>query len=154
MTIKIPFYPVDGWPITKQVGAKGHMWADDHKGTDFGSIWKDGLLSKSIMGEPFKSVFPGVVQKSGWHMIKAPDGNMIHGPLGLRVWVVSEVPEIGLIRCGYCHASILSVVEGVHVDEGQVLGFVGNTGNSSAPHLHFQIETWPDRKILTPELNV
>ena len=37
----------------------------------------------------------------------------------------------------------LRVKPGVHVRRGQVLGLLGNTGNSDAPHLHFQISTAP-----------
>lgn len=38
----------------------------------------------------------------------------------------------------------LRVHVGEHVKQGQVIGLLGNTGNTDAPHLHFQIMNSPD----------
>lgn len=40
----------------------------------------------------------------------------------------------------YLHCSKLNVQTGMNVSKGQVVGLVGNTGNSTKPHLHFAIE--------------
>ena len=39
----------------------------------------------------------------------------------------------------YAHLAATFVQEGDAVNRGQTIGLVGNTGNSTAPHLHFQI---------------
>jgi murein DD-endopeptidase MepM/ murein hydrolase activator NlpD len=39
----------------------------------------------------------------------------------------------------YAHLSGYTVAEGDEVKRGQLIGFVGNTGNSVAPHLHYEI---------------
>ncbi|MBQ3151804.1 MAG: peptidoglycan DD-metalloendopeptidase family protein [Clostridia bacterium] len=39
----------------------------------------------------------------------------------------------------YMHCSSLKVSKGMTVNQGQVIGLVGNTGNSSGPHLHFEV---------------
>ncbi|MGE4291394.1 MAG: M23 family metallopeptidase [Desulfovibrio sp.] len=39
----------------------------------------------------------------------------------------------------YAHLSKVAVIEGQHVLRGQIIGFVGNTGRSKAPHLHYEV---------------
>lgn len=44
------------------------------------------------------------------------------------------------LRTTYGHLSKISVPKGVNVKRGDVLGLSGNTGTSSGPHLHYQID--------------
>lgn len=39
----------------------------------------------------------------------------------------------------YAHMSRVAVREGQYVRQGELIGYVGNTGNSSGPHLHFEL---------------
>jgi murein DD-endopeptidase MepM/ murein hydrolase activator NlpD len=39
----------------------------------------------------------------------------------------------------YCHLSRFNVIPGQKVKRGQVIGFVGSTGTSTAPHLHYEV---------------
>jgi murein DD-endopeptidase MepM/ murein hydrolase activator NlpD len=54
---------------------------------------------------------------------------------GLRVIVAHEQG----IATTYCHASALTVHAGQSVAAGQVIGYVGSTGNSTGAHLHFEV---------------
>jgi murein DD-endopeptidase MepM/ murein hydrolase activator NlpD len=56
-----------------------------------------------------------------------------------------------ILRCGDVHAGFahlttgsVAVRDGQEVRAGEVLGRVGHTGNSTAPHLHFQLMDGPD----------
>jgi murein DD-endopeptidase MepM/ murein hydrolase activator NlpD len=48
----------------------------------------------------------------------------------------------------YGHASRLVAAEGDNVEAGQVIGLSGNSGRSTAPHLHFEIRR--DGKSIDP----
>lgn len=39
----------------------------------------------------------------------------------------------------YAHMSRVAVTEGQYVKQGDLIGYVGSTGNSSGPHLHFEL---------------
>ena len=52
-------------------------------------------------------------------------------------WV--EIDHGGGYRSRYAHLDIINVREGQWVDAGNYIGTVGNTGNSSGAHLHFEI---------------
>jgi len=81
--------------------------------------------------------------------IEAPEGTPVYaalagvveavrvdGALGLYVSVVST----GGVRTVYGHLSAADVSPGAQVAAGQTIGRSGNTGWSTGPHLHFQVE--------------
>ena len=61
-------------------------------------------------------------------------GNYILLEIGPRVYATYAHLKPGTLR----------VTPGQRVTRGQVIGLVGNTGNSAAPHLHFQLSEAPD----------
>jgi murein DD-endopeptidase MepM/ murein hydrolase activator NlpD len=48
----------------------------------------------------------------------------------------------------YAHMSKFNVKKGQKVKRGDVIGYVGNTGTSTAPHLHYEV--WKDHKKINP----
>ena len=48
----------------------------------------------------------------------------------------------------YAHLSKYNVTVGQKVKRGDLIGFVGNTGRSQAPHLHYEV--WKDKKRINP----
>jgi murein DD-endopeptidase MepM/ murein hydrolase activator NlpD len=80
--------------------------------------------------------------------IAVPIGSPVRASGGGTVLQTGEDPEYGLfvllehpggIQSKYGHLSRATVAVGQPVDAGQVIGLSGNTGRSSAPHLHFEI---------------
>jgi murein DD-endopeptidase MepM/ murein hydrolase activator NlpD len=92
----------------------GFRWGRPHQGIDMGAP----------MGTPIEAAEAGKVIYSGW---KQGYGNFIaieHGH-GLETH--------------YAHCSKLLVGVGEKVRKGEIIGKVGNTGNSTGPHLHFEV---------------
>ena len=83
-----------------------------HLGTDFGAR----------RGTPILAAAEGKVIFSGWK-----------GGYGKVVKIQHKDKYVTL----YAHQSRIKVKKGQHVSAGQVIGFVGSTGRSTGPHLHF-----------------
>jgi murein DD-endopeptidase MepM/ murein hydrolase activator NlpD len=60
-----------------------------------------------------------------------------HGNTGYGNYVILDH---GTLRCLYGHLSEIYAKEGTDVQAGTIVGFVGSTGRSTAPHLHIQLQ--------------
>lgn len=98
-------------------------------------------IRRSYNGGPFRSYHEGLDYG-------APTGTPVYAPapgvVGLAeplfVRGNSVVVNHGLGVCsGYWHLSRISVKPGQRVNTGDLLGYVGSTGLSTGPHLHFEI---------------
>ena len=93
----------------------GGRWGRMHNGIDIGAS----------IGTPIKASDTGVVIFSG---NKGSYGNLI------------KIDHKNGYVTYYAHCSRLAVSEGETVTQGQIIGYVGNTGNSTGPHCHFEIQ--------------
>ena len=50
-----------------------------------------------------------------------------------------QIKHAGGLETGYGHLSRWAVRQGEHVHQGQVVAYVGSTGMSTGPHLHYEI---------------
>lgn len=77
-------------------------------------------------GTPVLSVGDGMVAKAGY---SGANGNMV------------KVTHNGVYRTAYLHLQRFAkgIRPGVKVNQGQVIGYVGNTGRSTGPHLHYSL---------------
>jgi murein DD-endopeptidase MepM/ murein hydrolase activator NlpD len=108
--------PVSG-NITSWFGMRRHPilgFVRMHAGVDFAATY----------GSPIFAVTDGVVSYSGWHGGHGNYVRLAHG---------------GGIDTGYGHMSRIAVGVGMHVTRGQVIGYVGSTGLSTGPHLHYEL---------------
>lgn len=85
-----------------------------HNGLDFGVP----------VGTPVRSTMDGRVVYAGWN--DQGYGNLV-------------IVENGPYRTYYAHLSSIPVSVGQQVAAGTIIGLSGNTGNSTGPHLHYEI---------------
>lgn len=104
------------WPIPGYTLITCDYGEDDHRGVD--------IAGNAIFGEPIVAAKRGTVSFSGWHDSYGYCVFLEHGN-GLQT--------------RYAHASRLDCVLGDTVEAGQVIAYIGSTGNSTGPHLHFEI---------------
>ncbi|CAL9592919.1 hypothetical protein SUDANB58_05273 [Streptomyces sp. enrichment culture] len=98
-----------------------------------GSAWSRGYHTGVDFpvptGTSVKSVAAGRVVSAGWG-----------GSYGYQVVIRHTDGRYSQ----YAHLSAISVRDGQSVGAGQRIGRSGSTGNSSGPHLHFEVRTGPD----------
>jgi len=85
-----------------------------HYGLDFGIA----------VGTPVKATMDGKVVYAGWN--NEGYGNLV-------------IVENGAYRTYYAHLSEIPVQVGDQVSSGSTIGLSGNTGNSTGPHLHYEV---------------
>lgn len=78
-------------------------------------------------GAPITAAADGEVWLAGWG-----------GTSGNKVTISHGVVKGKALATGYHHMSRVAVSVGQHVKQGQVIGYVGTTGNSTGCHLHFE----------------
>ncbi|MBD3885534.1 M23 family metallopeptidase [Phormidium tenue FACHB-886] len=83
-----------------------------------------GLDFTAAYGSLVQATAPGVIEEAGWDT-----------RFGNRIVINHGYGYLTL----YAHLSKLTVAEGTSVERNQVLGYLGNSGRSSTPHLHYGI---------------
>jgi murein DD-endopeptidase MepM/ murein hydrolase activator NlpD len=103
------------WPVSGPVTSTfGWRWGRMHEGIDIAAP----------TGAPIVSAAAGTVLYAGW---LGGYGNLV------------VVDHGGGVSTAYAHMSSIASGTGQGVAQGQVLGYVGSTGHSTGPHLHFEV---------------
>jgi murein DD-endopeptidase MepM/ murein hydrolase activator NlpD len=111
--------PVDGARLSSSFGMRRHPilgYSRMHKGTDFAAA----------SGTPVFAAGTGVIEDAGY---RGGYGNYI------------RIKHDTRISTAYAHLSRFSPViqRGTRVQQGEVIGYVGTTGRSTGPHLHYEV---------------
>lgn len=113
---KPPAYrlPVTGYHLTGRFGAASSLWSSFHTGLDFAAV--EGTAIRAVTdGEVVSVGYDGAYGNKT--VVRLGDGTML--------W--------------YCHQSASTVSVGQHVAAGELIGYVGSTGNVTGPHLHLEV---------------
>lgn len=109
--------PLDGARLTSDFGMRTHPVLGGrrkHKGIDLAAP----------TGTPVYATADGIVDRAEWF-----------SSYGLYV----EIGHGAELETRYAHMSRLAVAEGQWVNKGDVIGYVGSTGRSTGPHLHYEV---------------
>ena len=111
--------PINGARLSSPFGMRKHPidgFNKMHKGTDFAAP----------MGTPIMASGSGIVKKAGWC---GGGGNCV------------VIKHNSTYQTIYAHMSKFSkgIRNGVRVKQGQIIGYVGSTGKSTGPHLHYEV---------------
>jgi murein DD-endopeptidase MepM/ murein hydrolase activator NlpD len=110
--------PVTGYTLGAGYAQVGKHWAHTHSGQDF-------VVNS---GTTVRAAHSGTVVTAGWG---GAYGNNIVIKHGSHLYTQ------------YGHLSKIGVHVGEHVNTAQTIGLSGSTGNSTGPHLHFEVRTTP-----------
>ena len=105
--------PITG-TISSRFGASSSIRSGAHTGLDIASS----------TGSPIKAAASGTVTFAGW---KGSYGNLL------------VITHSNGVQTYYGHCSKINVSNGQSVSQGQLIGLVGSTGNSTGPHLHLEV---------------
>ena len=111
--------PINGARLSSSFGMRKHPidgYNKMHKGTDFAAP----------LGTPIMASGDGIVQKAGWC---GGGGNCV------------KIKHNSTYSTVYAHMSKFArgIKQGVRVKQGQTIGYVGSTGKSTGPHLHYEV---------------
>ncbi|MFF7447653.1 MULTISPECIES: peptidoglycan DD-metalloendopeptidase family protein [unclassified Streptomyces] len=106
--------PVETYELSAGFGSGGSRWANRHTGQDFAVQ----------IGTPVRAVGAGRV-------VKVSCG----GAFGIEI----VIEHAGGYYTQYAHLAAVTVDQGDRVVPGQWIGQSGTTGNSTGPHLHFEV---------------
>jgi murein DD-endopeptidase MepM/ murein hydrolase activator NlpD len=118
-------YPLDNIVITQYFGntafaAAGAYNGKGHNGVDFGAP----------IGTPIKAAGAGTVLGTG-------NTDAVRGCYSFGKWIL--IKHSNGLDTIYGHLSKISVSEGESVAGGEVIGYSGETGYATGPHLHFGV---------------
>jgi murein DD-endopeptidase MepM/ murein hydrolase activator NlpD len=116
--VSIPsLMPVNAPAMTSGFGMRIHPVLGGRRG-------HKGIDLATPTGTPIRATADGVVSRADWFSSYGLYVSLEHG---------------GAIETRYGHMSRLNVAAGQQVHKGDIIGYVGSTGRSTGPHLHYEV---------------
>lgn len=121
------------WPLDGQITVTQHFgntsFSQRHSGVYNGNGHR-GIDLRAAVGTPLKSAASGVVIGTG-------DTDLTCKGASYGRWVLIQHGN-GLTTL-YAHMDLIKVREGQNVERGELIGYTGDTGYVTGPHLHFTV---------------
>ena len=120
-------YPVSGYRLSQGFGANASYYSK------YGQRGHNGLDLAVNAGTPVKASRTGRVVWEGVGKSGSSYAGWMGDPAG-----IAAIIDHGDVYTGYAHMQRTIVSRGQRVTQGQVIGYVGSTGDASGPHCHFE----------------
>lgn len=159
-----PLYPVpwavspfDHFYFIRPISAENVNWPlaeYRYGGIFFENIVHTGVDIPDDEGTPILAAGPGTVVWAGWGLFTEAPLNK-DDPYGQAVAIRHDFGFRGqTLYTIYAHMSAINASIGQWVNTGTVIGYVGRTGNTTGPHLHFEVRLGENsfHSTLNPEL--
>lgn len=111
-------WPTSGGYISSSFGGRANPFGG------YGRDWHPGIDIATDYGEPVYASAAGYVQQAGWY-----------GGYGIYARINHDYGY----QTAYGHMSRVVCRAGQYVKKGEIIGYVGSTGYSTGPHLHFEV---------------
>ena len=111
-------WPTSGVYISSSFGGRANPFGG------YGRDWHPGIDIATDYGEPVYASAAGYVQQAGWY-----------GGYGIYARINHDYGY----QTAYGHMSRVVCRAGQYVKKGEIIGYVGSTGYSTGPHLHFEV---------------
>ena len=111
-------WPLDSGYISSDFGSRSNPF------DGYSSDYHPGIDIAANYGTPIYASASGYVQRAGWY-----------GGYGKYIKISHDYGY----ATAYGHLSSIEISAGDYVSKGQIIGYVGSTGYSTGPHLHFEV---------------
>ncbi|PCI90506.1 hypothetical protein COB18_00245 [Candidatus Kaiserbacteria bacterium] len=118
------------WPLTKVTVTQYFGNTKFANGGAYNGSGHNGMDFRASIGTPVKAALSGNVKATG-------NTDQYRGCYSYGKWILLE--HVNGLSTLYAHLSDIDVNVGEAVGTGSVIGYSGNTGYSTGPHLHFSV---------------
>ena len=132
-SLPLPRPGILAWPVQIPKITQGFgktTFSESAAGDVYGKNGHNGIDLKAAIGTPILAAEEGKIKGTGNSDTVCPGGS--YGK-----WIVIEHPN--KLATLYAHLSLIRTSAGQEVTRGEIIGYSGDTGYTTGPHLHFTV---------------